>query len=148
MIVRWSGRQRAHQKGVFPQGRNRFLSWIVNTTNPEMIYKPSSNLLRGFFAVLSTLVCMVSSAQTRKDTSYIGVYLKNLYDFSPSDYSVGADFYLWSNCTDSLRLFDQLEIVNAKKIEEYSSFNDRDINSFVSYKNCKVQLTHNWELNR
>jgi len=85
-------------------------------------------------------------AQEKKDTSYIGIYLKSIYDLSPSDYSFGADFYLWSNSTDSLPLFDQLEITNAKKIDEYSSFSDKENNSFITYKNCKVQLTHNWDL--
>ena len=88
----------------------------------------------------------VAHSQESRDTSYVGVFLKSLYDFSPAEYSFGADFYLWSNCTSSLPLFDQLEITNAKKIEEYSSFRDEDRKAFVSYKNCKVQLTHDWEL--
>lgn len=84
--------------------------------------------------------------QTFKDTSQIGVYLKSIYDLSPSDFSFGADFYIWSNSTDSAGLFRQLEIVNSKQLHENSFFQDIENNKFISYENCKVQLTHNWQL--
>jgi len=102
--------------------------------------------MKKLIVILLTLFYAPLFAQVKIDTSYIGIYLKNLYDLSPSDNSFGTDFYLWSNCTDSLPLFEQLEIVNAKKIDEYSSFYATDSNSFITYKNCKVQLTHNWDL--
>ncbi|TMI65789.1 MAG: hypothetical protein E6H07_07740 [Bacteroidetes bacterium] len=102
--------------------------------------------MKNLIAILLASISTPLFSQIKIDTSYIGIYLKTLYDLSPSDNSFGADFYLWSNSTDTVSLFDQLEIVNAKKIDEYSSFNDNEINSFITYKNCKVQLTHNWDL--
>ncbi len=102
--------------------------------------------MKKLIIILLTFTYLPLFAQIKIDTSYVGIYLKSLYDLSPSDYSFGADFYLWSNCTDSLPLFDQLEIINAKKIDEYNSFSAKDSNSFITYKNCKVQLTHNWDL--
>ena len=102
--------------------------------------------MKKLIIILLTFVNVTLFAQVKIDTSYVGIYLKNLYDLSQSDFSFGADFYIWSNCTDTLSLFDQLEIINAKKIDEYNSFNAKDSNSFITYKNCKVQLTHNWGL--
>lgn len=89
-----------------------------------------------------------ANAQVKKDTCLIGIYLKALYDLSPSDFSFGADFYIWNNCKDSISLFKKVEITNAKKIDDYSSFNDKDGNSFVSYENCKAQLRQKWNLKK
>ncbi len=102
--------------------------------------------MRKLIVILLIFINAPLFSQVKVDTSYVGIYLKNLYDLSPSDFSFGADFYIWSNYTDTLPLFEQLEIVNAKKIDEYNSFNAKDSNSFITYKNCKVQLTHNWML--
>jgi len=102
--------------------------------------------MKKLFLIFLSAINIPLFSQVRIDTSYIGIYLKNLYDLSPSDFSIGADFYIWSNCTDTLSLFDQIEIINAKKIDEYSSFYAKDSNSYITYKNCKVQLTHNWDL--
>jgi hypothetical protein len=101
--------------------------------------------MKAFLFYILILLCIPSFAQ-KKDTSFVGIYLKSLYDLSPADNSFGADFYLWINSTDSSTLFKQLEIINAKKIEDYSSFNDKDSSLFVSYENCKAQLMHNWDL--
>lgn len=102
--------------------------------------------MKKLVTILLILTNVPLFSQVKIDTSYVGIFLKNLYDLSPSDFSFGADFYIWSNSTDTLSLFDQLEIINAKRIDEYNSFNARDSNSFITYKNCKVQLTHNWGL--
>ena len=97
-----------------------------------------------FFALISLHV----SGQEKKDSCFVGIYLKSLYDLSPSDFSFGADFYIWNNSTDSQTLFQQIEIINAKKIDESSYFSDKEGNSFLTYENCKTQLTHNWELKK
>lgn len=85
-------------------------------------------------------------AQKKKDSCYVGIYLKSLYDLSPSDFSFGADFYIWSNSTDGQNLFQQFEIINAKQIDESSYFKDVEDNAFINYENCKAQLTHEWKL--
>ena len=102
--------------------------------------------LRKLLFLLTFLINSVFSFGQEKDSCYVGIYVKALYDLSPSDFSFGADFYIWNNSKDSVELFRKIEIINAKSMDVYSQFTEEDGNSFVSYLNCKAQLTHDWDL--
>jgi len=104
--------------------------------------------LSKFFLIFINLISLSSFSEVKRDTSHVGIYVKTLYDMTPADLSFGADFYIWNINKDSVSLFKKVEIVNAKRLEDYSSFIERDGNTFVSYENSKGQLTHNWDLRR
>jgi hypothetical protein len=102
-----------------------------------------------FISFCFFLVCVsVLGQKNTPDTILLGIYVKNISNISSQDYSYDADLYLWSNSNDSSELFKQIEIINAKKMEETSPFVEKDGDGikYVSYSAAKLKLRHNWDL--
>src|SRR5580704_5078946 len=91
-----------------------------------------------------TVVFSFSNGYCSRDTCRIGVYVKNIYDLQPNDFSYTADFYLWLSNKDTFKKLDEVEIVNSKEFEKSQESYEKDSSDFISYENCKAKLHHNW----
>lgn len=108
----------------------------------------AANMKRLLWVIILPFSTIALGQGAKPDTARLGMYLKNLSNLSPQNFCFEADMYVWSNSLSNDELFKQVEIINARKIEEINPFVIQDSNSvkFVSYVNTKVQLRHDWNL--
>ena len=82
-----------------------------------------------------------------KDTCHVGIFITSLHDFSMSEESYTADFWLWFNYkNDSLNLLETREIANARSVE--SSIPDSEKKGDMNWATEKIRanLMHHWQL--
>jgi len=100
------------------------------------------------------LVCLVTissltvSANTLKDTCTAGLYIKNIYDLKPPEYSYNADFWIWFDYKH--KAFDPLsnvEVINAKETSYTDQYHANiDSSTFVASESGRIILIHNWQV--
>jgi len=85
------------------------------------------------------------SGYVKPDTSYVGLYMKNLYDLRPEEYSYSADFWLWFNSTDTTsNPLENIEIVNAKQTT-YTDASWSPVSGGLANETGRATLIHDWK---
>jgi hypothetical protein len=122
---------------------------LLNLTSNFQNYrcrKLCRNLLR--LSVLFLIFPIEAKGNVIKDTCLTGVYLKNVYDLRPEDYSVTADFWLWfDHKQQSFDPLQNVEIINAKQVtitDQYHAAADRDM--YLASESNRVTLIHDWKV--